>query len=72
MSSSPGPGCEVNEGEVLVGVVVDDATLTLDELACACGVEVDWLHQRLNAGLLACCIGAGADRRGVRAEATMW
>ena len=53
----------MNGGDVLVGVVVDDATLTLDELACACGVSADWLSQRLEAGLLACCSGEGDHRR---------
>ncbi len=48
---------------VLVGVVIDDTTLTLDELACACGVSADWLHARLDAGLLACCNGDGEPRR---------
>jgi hypothetical protein len=32
-------------------------TLTLDELACGCGVSADWLHARLDGGLLACCNG---------------
>jgi chaperone modulatory protein CbpM len=49
--------------EVLIGVVIDEQTLTLDELACACGVSPDWLSQRLEAGLLACCGGEGAERR---------
>jgi chaperone modulatory protein CbpM len=53
----------VNSGDVLVGVVIDEQTLTMDELACACGVSVEWLSQRLDAGLLACCGGEGADRR---------
>ena len=53
----------MNDGDVLVGVVIDDQTLTLDELACACGVSADWLSQRLQAGLLACCSGEGDNRR---------
>ena len=53
----------MNDGDVLVGVVIDDQTLTLDELACACGVSPDWLSQRLEAGLLACCSGEGDHRR---------
>jgi chaperone modulatory protein CbpM len=43
---------------VLVGLVIDDHTLSLDELACACGVPADWLQQRLDAGLLTCCESA--------------
>lgn len=53
----------MNDSAVLVGVLVDDQTLTLDELACACGVSADWLSQRLDAGLLVCCSGEGAARR---------
>lgn len=49
----------MNDGDVLVGVVIDEQTLTLEELACACGVSVEWLSQRLDAGLLACCDGDG-------------
>lgn len=53
----------MNDEPVLVGVVIDEQTLSLDELACACGVSAAWLHQRLEAGLLGCCGGEGADRR---------
>lgn len=53
----------MNDGAVLVGVVIDEQTLTLDELACACGVSAEWLSRRLDAGLLACCSGEGASRR---------
>ena len=37
---------------VLVGLVIDDHSLSLEELACACGVDADWLRDRLDAGLL--------------------
>ena len=53
----------MSDTAVLIGVLIDDQTLTLDELACACGVEADWLSQRLDAGLLTCCSGEGAARR---------
>ncbi|WP_457352124.1 MerR family transcriptional regulator [Roseateles sp. P5_D6] len=53
----------MNDGDVLVGVVIDEQTLTLEELACACGVSVDWLSQRLDAGLLGCHSGDGESRR---------
>jgi chaperone modulatory protein CbpM len=36
------------------GVVVDEATLTIDELACACSVETTWIVQRVYDGLLTC------------------
>lgn len=53
----------MSETPLLVGILIDEQTLTLDELACACGVSADWLGQRLDAGLLGCCSGEGAARR---------
>ena len=53
----------MNDEPVLVGVVIDDQTLSLDELACACGVGVEWLSQRMDAGLLGYCGGEGTARR---------
>lgn len=53
---------------VLIGLVVDEHTLSLDELACACGVDADWLGQRLEAGLLVGCSGEGASRRFASAQ----
>lgn len=35
------------------GDLVDEATLTLDELARACSVEADWVIERIESGLLA-------------------
>lgn len=35
------------------GELIDEATLTLEELARACAVEVDWVIERLESGLLA-------------------
>ncbi len=38
--------------EILSGVVIDEAALNLDELACACAVESNWIVERVEAGLL--------------------
>ncbi|QNI02946.1 MerR family transcriptional regulator [Halomonas sp. SH5A2] len=38
---------------VTSGDLVDEATLTLDELARACAVETDWVIERIESGLLA-------------------
>ncbi|RUR28331.1 MerR family transcriptional regulator [Vreelandella andesensis] len=35
------------------GDLIDEATLTLDELARACSVETDWVIERIESGLLA-------------------
>lgn len=58
----------MSDEPVLVGLVIDEHTLSLEELACACGVDAAWLHQRLEAGLLDCCSGEGAERRFASAQ----
>ncbi len=37
---------------ILTAVVVDDAALTLEELAQACAVEPDWVVQHVRTGIL--------------------
>ena len=41
-----------DDDPVLIGLVIDDQGLSLQELACACGADEDWLRERLEAGLL--------------------
>lgn len=53
----------MDEEPILVGVLVDEYLLTSEELARACGVNEDWLHARLSAGLLVCCSGEGPTSR---------
>lgn len=36
------------------GVLVDETTLTIDELANACSVEITWVQQRVQDGFLEC------------------
>lgn len=38
---------------IINGELIDEATLTLDELARACSVETDWVIERIESGLLA-------------------
>ncbi|MFA7505632.1 MAG: chaperone modulator CbpM [Burkholderiaceae bacterium] len=40
------------QDRVLTGIVVDEETLTVDELAQACAVERRWVRARVEAGLL--------------------
>lgn len=40
------------DNRVLTGIVVDEQTLTIDELAQACAVERQWIIVRVEAGLL--------------------
>ncbi len=39
---------------VFSGTVVDESTLTIHEMACACAVETTWITERVADGLLAC------------------
>jgi len=38
--------------DILTGVLLDDVALSLDELACACAVEPNWIVERVEAGFL--------------------
>jgi chaperone modulatory protein CbpM len=40
------------DDEVLVGTVVEESWLTLEQVASACAVEPDWLRMRVEQGLL--------------------
>jgi len=42
----------MHEIKSLSGVLLDDAALTLEELARACNVEPDWVVRRVQAGIL--------------------
>jgi chaperone modulatory protein CbpM len=39
----------------LIGALLEDACLTVDELSRACAVEHDWVIERVREGLLAAC-----------------
>lgn len=47
-----------NEIETVSGVLLDDAALTANELAHACGVSCEWVSLHVEAGILA---GAGIE-----------
>jgi len=40
------------EREVLIGIALDEACLTLEQVASACSVEAEWIVQRVDEGLL--------------------
>src|SRR3990170_7665027 len=40
------------QDDILIGVVLDEVALTLDDLARACAVESQWIVERVEAGLL--------------------
>ena len=41
-----------NNDQYLTGVLLDDAALTVEELARACAVEPEWVVQRVRTGIL--------------------
>jgi chaperone modulatory protein CbpM len=43
----------MHEMTSISGVLLDDAALTLEELARACNVEPEWVVRRVRAGILA-------------------
>lgn len=55
---------EWNQAECISGVLLDEAALTLDELARACAVEPEWVVQRVRTGIL--LDGASAETTGWR------
>jgi chaperone modulatory protein CbpM len=42
----------MQEDEILIGSLLDDSWLTLEQVAAACDVEADWLLAHLEAGLM--------------------
>jgi chaperone modulatory protein CbpM len=38
--------------DTLSGVPLEDEALTIDEFACACAVEIEWIVERVEAGLI--------------------
>lgn len=41
----------MSENEVLIGTLLEESWLTLEQVAAACDVETDWLQSHLEAGL---------------------
>jgi chaperone modulatory protein CbpM len=42
----------MTQEDALIGALLDESWLTLEQLAAACVADVEWLQQRLDAGLL--------------------
>ena len=48
---------------VVLGVVLEDVTLTVDELARACTCESRWVIERFESGVLPCVTNAPGEPR---------
>lgn len=42
----------MTQNDVVTGILLDDASITLEELAHACAVEPQWIVERVEAGIL--------------------
>lgn len=47
--------------EIHHGELIDEAAFTAEDIARACGVEVGWIHEHVQAGVLQ--VGPGGDWR---------
>ena len=47
----------MENGPVVSGVVLEEATLSVEELSRVCAVEPHWVIERVEAGLLQCIAG---------------
>jgi len=54
--------------EILIGVLVDDDALSVDELARACACEPRWILERIEVGVLECSVVRTGERRFASAE----
>jgi chaperone modulatory protein CbpM len=52
----------MNSDHPLAGILIDEAALTLEELACACAVEPAWVVERVQAGLFGNCAQLAASQ----------
>ena len=41
----------MRDDEILIGTLMEESWLTLEQMAAACGVEPDWLMRHLDEGL---------------------
>ena len=53
----------MRDEDVLIGAVLEEACLTLEELASACSVSEDWVVRHVEEGLLSGLGGSAAEWR---------
>src|SRR3954471_2191401 len=53
----------MSEHDIVIGIALEDAALTLEQLASACAVDRDWIEQRVHEGLLPSMPGPGTQWR---------
>ena len=53
----------MTERDVVIGIALEEACLTLEQLASACSVEAEWIVQRVDEGLLPMAQGSRTEWR---------
>ena len=53
----------MSDGDVVVGIILEEACFSVDELASLCAVEPAWIVRRVEEGLIASLSGASDDWR---------
>jgi len=53
----------MTSSEILVGVVLEDVALSVDEMARACACEPRWVIDRIASGVLECTVVTTGERR---------
>ena len=54
--------------DLLIGHVLEDVALSVDELAQACACEPRWILEHIESGLLECIVVTSGERRFASAE----
>ncbi len=50
------------QGEIVTGLVLEEASLTVEEVARACGADAQWVAEHVEAGILTCTAREPAPR----------
>ena len=53
----------MGEKDALDGTVLEDAALTVDEVAYACSASTEWVVQHVEEGILCCSTGGSSEWR---------
>lgn len=53
----------MGRNETVVGVLLDECALSVDELARACRCEPRWILERIESGVIECTAVSGGERR---------
>jgi chaperone modulatory protein CbpM len=53
----------MTDRDIIIGIALEEACLTLEQLAAACAVEPDWIVHRVGEGLLPAMSGSRTEWR---------